>query len=64
MSIRTVLLTWVVGAVLSVAGISMLHRNQAAWTLLLWGLLTMLLLWSGLRLSSVPIAPRPGPTSK
>ena len=62
--IRTVLLTWVVGAVLSVAGISMLHRNQAAWTLLLWGLLTMLLLWSGLRLSSVPIAPRPAPTSK
>ncbi|MEQ1834514.1 MAG: MraY family glycosyltransferase, partial [Candidatus Eisenbacteria bacterium] len=62
--IRTVLLMWAAGAVLCVAGISMLHRNQAASTLLLWGLSTTLLLWSGLRLSSVPIAPRPAPTSK
>jgi UDP-GlcNAc:undecaprenyl-phosphate GlcNAc-1-phosphate transferase len=62
--IRTVLLMWAVGAVLCVAGTSMLALNQRGPTLLLWGLSTMLLLWSGLRLSSVPIAPRPEPTSK
>ncbi len=62
--IRTVVLMWVTGAVLCGAGISMLHLNQAAPTLLLWGLSMTLMLWSGLRLSSVPIAPRPGPTSK
>lgn len=61
---RTVLLIWASGAVLCVAGISMLRLNQPAPTLLLWGLSTILLLWSGLRLSSVPIAPRPVPTTK
>ncbi len=62
--IRTVLLMWASGAALCAAGLSMLHLNRAGPTLLLWGLSTMLLLWSGLRLSSVPIAPRPAPTSK
>jgi UDP-GlcNAc:undecaprenyl-phosphate GlcNAc-1-phosphate transferase len=61
---RTVLLIWASGAVLCVAGLSMLRLNQPAPTLLLWGLSTILLLWTGLRLSSVPIAPRPAPTSK
>lgn len=61
---RTVLLIWASGAVLCVAGLSMLRLNQAGPTLLLWGLSTILLLWSGLRLSSVPIAPRPARTSK
>lgn len=62
--IRTVLLMWGVGAVLCAAGISTLRLNRAEPTLLLWGLSTMLLLWSGLRLSSVPIAPRPEPISR
>ncbi len=62
--IRTVLLMWASGAVLCVAGLSMLRLNRAAPTVLLWGLSTTLLLWSGLRLSSVPIAPRPGPPAK
>lgn len=61
---RTVLLIWASGAVLCVAGLSMLRLNHPAPTLLLWGLSTMLLVWSGLRLSSVPIAPRPEPTTK
>lgn len=62
--IRTVLLIWASSAVLCAAGISMLHRNRAELTLLLWGLLMMLLLWSGRRLSSVPIAPPPAPPSR
>ncbi len=61
---RTVLLVWASGAVLCAAGLSMLRLNRPGPTLLLWGLSTILLLWSGLRLSSVPIAPRPAPTSK
>mgnify|MGYP001237896073 CR=1 FL=1 len=62
--IRTVVLMWVTGAALCVAGISTMHLNQAGPTLLLWGLSMTLMLLSGLRLSSVPIAPRPAPTSK
>lgn len=56
---RTVYLIWASGAVLCVAGLSMLRLNRPGPTVLLWGLLTILLLWSGRRLSSVPIAPRP-----
>ena len=55
---RTVLLVWASSAVLCAAGLSTLHLNKPAPTLLSWGLLTILLLWSGLRLSSVPSAPR------
>jgi len=62
--IRTVLLIWASGAVLCVGGLSMLHLNRPAPTVLLWGLLTMLMLWSGRRLSSVPSAPPPAPTSR
>jgi len=58
---RTVLLVWASGAVLCVAGLSMLHLNRPGPTLLLWGLSTILLLWSGLRLSSVPIVPNGAP---
>jgi UDP-GlcNAc:undecaprenyl-phosphate GlcNAc-1-phosphate transferase len=54
---RTVQLVWASGAVLCVAGLSMLHLNRPLPTVLLWGLSTILLCWSGLRLSSVPIAP-------
>jgi len=60
----TVLLIWASGAVLCAAGLSMLHLNRPGPTLLLWGLSTMLLLWSGLQLSSVPPGPVPSPTSR
>jgi len=60
----TVLLIWASGAVLCAAGLSTLHLNRPGPTLLLWGLSTTLLLWSGLRLSSVPLAPPPVPASK
>jgi len=60
----TVLVVWASGAVLCAAGLSMLHLNRPLPTGLLWGLSTILLLWSGLRLSSVPIAPSPVPPAK
>jgi UDP-GlcNAc:undecaprenyl-phosphate/decaprenyl-phosphate GlcNAc-1-phosphate transferase len=60
----TVLVIWASGAVLCAAGLSMLHLNRPGPTLLLWGLSTMLLLWSGRRLSSVPLVPPPSPTSR
>src|SRR5262245_47261812 len=60
----TVLVVWASGAVLCAAGLSMLHLNRLLPTVLLWGLSTILLLWSGLRLSSVPIAPSPLPPAK
>ena len=56
--IRTVLLIWVLSAGLCAAGIATLQANRPLPTLFLSGLLTILLCWSGLRLSSVPIAPR------
>ena len=58
---NTVLLVWASGAALCAAGLSMLHLNRPLPTVLLWGLSTILLCWSGLRLSSVPIDPRPAP---
>jgi len=60
----TVLLLWASGAVLCAAGLSTLRLNRPVPTLLLWGLLTILLCWSGLRLSSVPLAPPPRPASR
>lgn len=61
--IRTVLVIWVSGAVLCAGGIVTLRLNSPTPTLLLSVPLTILLLWSGLRLSSVPIA-RPSPPAK
>jgi UDP-GlcNAc:undecaprenyl-phosphate GlcNAc-1-phosphate transferase len=58
--IRTVLVIWVSGAVLCAGGIATLRLNSPTPTLLLSVPLTILLFWSGLRLSSVPIA-RPSP---
>jgi UDP-GlcNAc:undecaprenyl-phosphate GlcNAc-1-phosphate transferase len=55
--IRTVLVMWVSGAVLCAGGIVTLRLNRPLPTLLLSVPLTILLFWSGLRLSSVPIAP-------
>jgi UDP-GlcNAc:undecaprenyl-phosphate GlcNAc-1-phosphate transferase len=55
--IRTVLVIWLSGAALCAGGLVMVHLNRPIPTLLLWGPLTILLCWSGLRLSSVPIAP-------
>lgn len=54
--IRTVLLIWVLTAGLCAAGIATLQLNRLPATALLSGLLTILLFWSGRRLSSVPIA--------
>lgn len=59
---RTVLLLWASGAVLSVSGLAVQSLNQPMPALLLWGLWSVLFLWAGTRLSSVPIeaaAPRP-----
>jgi UDP-GlcNAc:undecaprenyl-phosphate GlcNAc-1-phosphate transferase len=60
----TVLVMWASGGALCAAGLSTLRLNRPGPTLLLWGLSTMLLLWSGLRLSSVPLAPLPSPPTK
>jgi hypothetical protein len=57
----TVQVVWASGAVLCVAGLSMLHLNRPLPTVLLWGLSTILLFWSGLRLSSVPIVRNTSP---
>lgn len=56
--IRTVLVIWATGAALCASGLVTLSLNRAMPTLLLSGLWTILLFLSGLRLSSVPIAPR------
>lgn len=61
--IRTVLLIWASTAVLCAAGIATLRLNSPTPTLLLSVPSTILLFWSGLRLSSVPIA-RPAPRPK
>lgn len=62
--IRTVLVMWASGAALCAAGTSMLHLNQPLPTVLLWGLSTIALLLTGLRLSSVPIALPSATTSR
>jgi UDP-GlcNAc:undecaprenyl-phosphate GlcNAc-1-phosphate transferase len=54
---RTVLILWLTGAALCASGIAILLLNRPAPALLLWGLWTILLLWLGLRLSSVPARP-------
>ncbi len=52
--IRTVLILWVAGAVLCASGVAVLWLDRPLPALLLWGLWTILLVWLGLRLSSVP----------
>ena len=54
---------WASGAALCASGFVTLRLNQPLPALLLWGLWTMLFLWSGLRLSSVPPAQRQPPSS-
>ena len=56
---RTVLLTWCSSAALCASGLAVLWLNRPTPALLLWGLWTALLSWSGLRLSSVPVPPTP-----
>jgi UDP-GlcNAc:undecaprenyl-phosphate/decaprenyl-phosphate GlcNAc-1-phosphate transferase len=63
---RTVILIWVVGAVLSVSGLAVLKLNRPFPALLLSGLWTILLVALGRRLSSVPVvrsAPNPNPST-
>ncbi len=52
---RTVLLTWSSTAALCASGLAVLWLNRPTPALLLWGLWTILLCWSGCRLSSVPV---------
>jgi UDP-GlcNAc:undecaprenyl-phosphate/decaprenyl-phosphate GlcNAc-1-phosphate transferase len=52
--IRTVLMLWVSGAALCASGVAVLWLDRPLPALLLWGLWTILLVWLGLRLSSVP----------
>lgn len=54
---RTVLLLWASGAALCASGLVVLRLNQPAPTLLLSGLWTILMLWAGRQLSSVPVSP-------
>lgn len=56
---RTVLLMWCSTAVLCASGLAVLWLNRPAPALLLSGLWTILLLWSGRRLSSIPIQGTP-----
>jgi hypothetical protein len=56
---RTVLLTWCSSAALCASGLAVLWLNRPAPALLLWGLWTILLCWSGYRLSAVPIQSPP-----
>jgi UDP-GlcNAc:undecaprenyl-phosphate GlcNAc-1-phosphate transferase len=59
---RTVQLLWVSGAALSASGLVVLSLNQPMPALLLSGLWMTALFAAGIRLSSVPIAPRPAPS--
>jgi len=54
---KTVILLWVSGAALVASGLAVLKLNHPMPALLLSGLWILLLLWAGLKLSSVPIAP-------
>jgi UDP-GlcNAc:undecaprenyl-phosphate GlcNAc-1-phosphate transferase len=54
---RTVLLMWSTMAALCASGLAVLWLNRPTPSLLLSGLWTILLCWSGLRLSSVPVRP-------
>jgi UDP-GlcNAc:undecaprenyl-phosphate/decaprenyl-phosphate GlcNAc-1-phosphate transferase len=54
---RTVLLAWSSSAALCASGLAVLWLNRPTPALLLWGLWSTLLCWTGCRLSSVPIQP-------
>jgi UDP-GlcNAc:undecaprenyl-phosphate/decaprenyl-phosphate GlcNAc-1-phosphate transferase len=56
---RTVLLMWCSSAALCASGLAVLWLNRPIPALLLSGLWMVLLSWSGLRLSSIPVQPRP-----
>ena len=60
---KTVPLLWLSGAALCASGLVVLRLNQPLPALLLSGLWTMLLIWAGIRLSSVPHTP-PQPTPR
>ena len=61
---RTVLLLWLLGAVLSVSGLVVQSLNRPMPALLMSGLWLGLFLWAGTRLSSVPIEASPLPPTK
>jgi UDP-GlcNAc:undecaprenyl-phosphate GlcNAc-1-phosphate transferase len=55
---RTVLLLWLSGAALCASGLAILRLNRPTPALLLSGLWSVLFLWSGWKLSSIPAHPR------
>ena len=55
---RTVLLIWSSTAALCVSGFALSRLQHPQPALLLWGLWILLFLWTGRRLSSVPLAPK------
>jgi UDP-GlcNAc:undecaprenyl-phosphate/decaprenyl-phosphate GlcNAc-1-phosphate transferase len=59
---RTVQILWLSGVALSASGLVVLSLNRPVPALLLSGLWTTALFTAGIRLSSVPIAPRPAPS--
>jgi len=58
---RTVLLMWCSSAALCASGLAVLWLNRPIPALLLSGLWTALLTWSGWRLSSIPVQPTSSP---
>jgi UDP-GlcNAc:undecaprenyl-phosphate GlcNAc-1-phosphate transferase len=61
---RTVLLLWLTGAVLSASGLAVQSLNRPMPALLASGLWSALFLWTGMRLSSVPIEASPPPSTR
>ena len=61
---RTVLLLWLSGAALSASGLVVQSLNRPMPALLLSGLWSVLFLWTGMRLSSVPIEASPPPSTR
>jgi UDP-GlcNAc:undecaprenyl-phosphate GlcNAc-1-phosphate transferase len=61
---RTVLLLWLIGAVLSASGLAVQNLNRPMPALLVSGLWSVLFLWMGMRLSSVPIEASPPPSTR
>jgi UDP-GlcNAc:undecaprenyl-phosphate GlcNAc-1-phosphate transferase len=61
---RTVLLLWLTGAALSASGLVVQSLNRPMPALLLSGLWSVLFLWAGMRLSSVPIEASPPPSTR
>jgi UDP-GlcNAc:undecaprenyl-phosphate GlcNAc-1-phosphate transferase len=55
---RTVLLIWCSTAALCASGFALSRQQRPEPALLLWGLWILLFLWTGRRLSSVPLAPK------